>query len=199
MLTYLLAIRLKILDEQDHRSAQQAQTPSGVGLAFMLFFLSDSSGEAFHFVLPALIVVSLVGFLDDYRPLFWPLRAGVHLLCCVYVIWITDFPVVNLLGQDIDLGWFGSVLCVLGLLWLLNLYNFMDGIDGIAGSPVVCVLVLGVFITPYLDVEAVPQPIIVLFAACAGFFVINWLKALAFMGDTGIGVLGLEEQLYSLD
>ena len=148
VLTYLLAhayravaLRLLILDKPNHRSAHQAQTPTGAGLSFILVFLASftlpelsaaSSTDTILQILPALMVVAVVGLLDDYRPLPWPLRAAMHLLCCAYVIWITGYPHINLMGQMVDLGWLGSVLAVVGLLWLLNLYNFMDGIDGIA-------------------------------------------------------------------
>jgi len=207
VLTYLLAhayravaLRLLILDKPNHRSAHQAQTPTGAGLSFILVFLvaftlpehtAASSAEGILQILPALMVVAVVGFLDDYRPLPWPLRAAVHLLCCVYVIWITGYPQINLLGQMVDLGWLGAVLGVIGLLWLLNLYNFMDGIDGVAMLEAVSVLAFAIVITLYLGQNSVPQPVVVLFAACAGFLVINWPNARVFMGDIGSGFLGL--------
>ena len=207
VLTYLLAhayravaLRLLIFDKPNHRSAHQEQTPTGAGLSFILVFLAafifpdladTSSSDTFYDVLPALIAVAVVGFLDDYRPLPWPLRVGVHVLCCACVIWITGYPHINLLGQDIDLGWLGSVLGVLGLLWLLNLYNFMDGIDGISTLEGVSVLAFAVAIALYLGQDSIPQPVVVLLAACAGFLMINWPKARVFMGDIGSGFLGL--------
>lgn len=207
VLTYLLArayravaFRLRILDEPNHRSAHQEQTPTGAGLSFILVFLAAfvvpglstaSSSDTFHSFLPAMIAVAAVGFLDDYRPLPWPLRAGVHLLCCVYLIWIIGFPQINLLGHVTDLGWLGFVLGVLGLLWLLNLYNFMDGIDGIATLEAVSVLAFAAVITLYLGQYSIPPPVVVLLAACAGFLIVNWPKARVFMGDIGSGFLGL--------
>jgi Fuc2NAc and GlcNAc transferase len=207
VLTYLLAhayrvvaLRLLILDKPNHRSAHQAQTPTGAGLSFILVFLAAfvlpehtaaSSTDTLLQILPAFVVVAVVGLLDDYRPVSWPLRAAVHLLCCVYVIWITGYPQINLLGQMVDLGWLGAVLGVVGLLWLLNLYNFMDGIDGIATLEALSVLVFAFAITLYLGVGDIPQPLIVLAAACSGFLAINWPPARVFMGDIGSGFLGL--------
>lgn len=207
VLTYLLAhayrvvaLRLLILDKPNHRSAHQAQTPTGAGLSFILVFLAAfmlpeptavSSTDTLLQILPALMVVAILGLLDDYRPLPWPLRAGVHLLCCVYIIWITGYPQINLLGQMVDLGWLGAVLGVVGLLWLLNLYNFMDGIDGIATLEAVSVLAFAIVITLYLGQNSVLQAVVVLFAACSGFLVINWPQARVFMGDIGSGFLGL--------
>ncbi len=207
VLTYLLAhayravaLRLLILDKPNHRSAHQAQTPTGAGLSFILVFLAAftlpehtaaSSTDTILQILPALMAVAVVGFLDDYRPLPWPLRAAVHLLCCVYVIWITGYPHINLLGQVVDLGWLGAVLGVIGLLWLLNLYNFMDGIDGIATLEAVSVLALAIVISLYLGQYNIPRPVAVLLVACSGFLVINWPKAHVFMGDIGSGFLGL--------
>ena len=207
VLTYLLAhayravaLRLLILDKPNHRSAHQAQTPTGAGLSFILVFLASftlpehtvaSSTDTILQILPALMVVTVVGFLDDYRPLPWPPRAAVHLLCCVYVIWITGYPQINLLGQVVDLGWLGAFLGVVGLLWLLNLYNFMDGIDGIATLEAVSVLAFAIVISLYLGQYNIPRPVGVLLAASAGFLLINWPKARVFMGDIGSGFLGL--------
>ena len=207
VLTYLLAsahravaLRLLILDKPNHRSAHQAQTPTGAGFSFILVFLAAfvlpehtaaSSTDTLLQILPALMVVAVVGFLDDYRPVSWPLRAAVHLLCCVYVIWITGYPQINLLGHMFDLGWLGAVLGVVGLLWLLNLYNFMDGIDGIATLEAVLVLALAIIISLYLGQYNIPRPVAVLLAASAGFLIINWPKAHVFMGDIGSGFLGL--------
>ena len=209
VLTYLLAhayravaLRLLILDKPNHRSAHQAQTPTGAGLSFILVFLAAfmlpelsaaSSTDTILQIVPALMMVAVVGLLDDYRPLPWPLRAAVHLLCCVYVIWITEIsPAINLLGHEwLIIGWLGSVLGVVGLLWLLNLYNFMDGIDGIATLEALSVMVFAFAITLYLGLGDIPQPLIVLAAACSGFLVINWPQARVFMGDIGSGFLGL--------
>ena len=207
VLTYLLArahravaLRLLILDKPNHRSAHQAQTPTGAGFSFILVFLAAfvlpedtaaSSTDTLLQILLALMVVAVVGFLDDYRPVSWPLRAAVHLLCCVYVIWITGYPQINLLGHMFDLGWLGAVLGVVGLLWLLNLYNFMDGIDGIATLEAVLVLALAIIISLYLGQYNIPRPVAVLLAASAGFLIINWPKAHVFMGDIGSGFLGL--------
>jgi Fuc2NAc and GlcNAc transferase len=207
LLTYLLAhayravaLRLLILDKPNHRSAHQAQTPTGAGLSFILVFLASftlpelsaaSSTDTILQILPALMVVAVVGLLDDYRPLPWPLRAAMHLLCCAYVIWITGYPHINLMGQMVDLGWLGSVLAVVGLLWLLNLYNFMDGIDGIATLEALSVMGFAFAITLYLGLGDIPQPLIVLAAVCSGFLVINWPQARVFMGDIGSGFLGL--------
>ncbi len=207
VLTYLLAyayrivaLKLLILDEPNHRSAHQEQIPTGAGLSFILVFFTGlivpdvtaaPPTDIFFQILPALIVVAVVGFLDDYRPISWPLRAGVHLLCCAYVVWVTSYSAINLLGQNIELGWLGSVLGVIGLFWLLNLYNFMDGIDGIATLEAVSTLTFAGAITLYLGQNSIPQPVVVLLAACSGFLMINWPKARVFMGDIGSGFLGL--------
>ena len=60
--------------------------------------------------------------------------------------------------------------------------------------PVVGYVDLGIFgyvISFFWILGLIPQPLIVLTAACSGFLVINWPQARVFMGDIGSGFLGL--------
>ncbi|MBT7879833.1 MAG: glycosyltransferase family 4 protein [Gammaproteobacteria bacterium] len=198
----LIAIALQIVDTPNHRSAHQGLVPTGAGVSFVLVFLVGfffvskyevltGSNVALYSVLPALMVVAIIGFIDDYHPLSWKFRFTVHALCCAYIVWVTGVPGLNILGVEVDLGFGGMAMAVLGLIWLLNLYNFMDGIDGIATGEALCVLTFATAITLYFELGGVAHPVILLLACCAGFLIINWPRARAFMGDGGSGFLGL--------
>jgi Fuc2NAc and GlcNAc transferase len=198
----IIALAFHIVDVPNHRSAHKDHTPTGAGISFVLvffvgFFLvfetqpTSEQMQIMYKVLPALVLISVIGFVDDYRPLPWALRAIVQVLACTFVIWITGIPILNILGYQVDLGWIGLSLGVVGLVWLLNLYNFMDGIDGIAGGEAVCVLLFGTAIAWYLGSANISESALVLLLCCSGFLIINWPKARAFMGDGGSGFLGL--------
>jgi Fuc2NAc and GlcNAc transferase len=198
----LIAIALQIVDTPNHRSAHQGLVPTGTGVSFVLVFLVGlffvwkyevltGSNVTSYRVLPGLMVVALVGFIDDYHPLSWKFRFTVHALCCAYIVWVTGVPGLNILGVEVDLGFAGMGIAVLALIWLLNLYNFMDGIDGIATGEALCVLTFATGITLYFELGNLAHPVILLLACCVGFLIINWPQARAFMGDGGSGFLGL--------
>ncbi|MDA0979506.1 MAG: glycosyl transferase [Proteobacteria bacterium] len=196
------ALALQIVDTPNHRSAHRQATPTGAGIAFIgIFGLSlllvdqsgtlSSAGEIFYDLLPPLLLVAAVGFVDDMKPLPWTVRAPVHLLAAGWIVKQLGFPVLVVFGVSLDLGFAGIVLGTLGLMWLLNLYNFMDGIDGIATAEAIFVLGSVVLLGLLFDLSGLSQPLLTLLACCFGFLLINWPKAKVFMGDGGSGFLGL--------
>jgi len=197
-----LATAFQIVDIPDHRSAHKGLVPTGAGVSFVLAFLAGlyvvsqyepftGTSEVFLHSLPALIGVAILGLLDDYRPLPWKIRFFIHAICCAYIVWVSGVPIIYALGVEVNLGFAGNILAVLGLIWLLNLYNFMDGIDGIAAGEAVCVLFFAAAIALYFDLGSTTYPIILLLSCSIGFLVINWPGARVFMGDGGSGFLGL--------
>jgi Fuc2NAc and GlcNAc transferase len=198
----IIALAFHIVDVPNHRSAHKDLTPTGAGISFVLvffvglYFVFETQPASEHIqilykVLPALALISVVGFIDDYMPLSWVLRAILQVLACTFVIWIIGIPVLNVLSYQIHLGWIGFPLGVVGLVWLLNLYNFMDGIDAIAVGEAVSVLFYGTAIAIYFETPDISEPVLVLLLCCSGFLIINWPKARVFMGDGGSGFLGL--------
>jgi Fuc2NAc and GlcNAc transferase len=198
----LVATAFQIVDTPNHRSAHEGLVPTGAGISFVLVFLvglylvsqyevMTGSSKVFLQIVPALIVVAVVGFLDDYRPLSWKIRFVIHAICCAYIVWVAGAPLVNALGVEVDLGIAGNMLAVLGLVWFLNLYNFMDGIDGIAAGEAVSTLFFAAAIAMYFDLGGVTHPVVLLLACLIGFLVVNWPRARVFMGDGGSVFLGL--------
>ena len=128
----LLATAFRVVDTPNHRSAHKGLVPTGAGVSFVLVFLVGlyvvsqyepliESSEAFLHSMPALIIVAVVGFFDDYRPLSWKTRFLVHAISCGYIVWVAGVPIVNALGVEVNLGFAGNILAVLSLVWLLSL------------------------------------------------------------------------------
>lgn len=207
VLTYLLAhlyriaaIALHIVDQPNHRSAHEDVVPTGSGVSFILVFClalmliiqAEWGAPSLIFqLLPPLLLVAVVGFVDDLKPVPWWIRAPIHVLSAGWIILMVGFPTLNVLGHNFELGLAGSLFGVAALVWLLNLYNFMDGIDGIAMGEAVFVLAAASILAVFTTAENINQPILVLLSCCVGFLVINWPKARVFMGDAGSGFLGL--------
>lgn len=134
--------------------------------------------------------VALMGWIDDHRPMAgW--RPLLHLMAAIWVIFlIGGFPSINVGIGTIYLGWFGSVLAVLGGVWLTNLYNFMDGIDGIAAVEAITVGSMGGFLLAISDARGLALISWSIVAVSAGFLVWNWPPAKIFMGNVGSEFLG---------
>lgn len=202
------AEQIRILAHPNERSAatHTAPTPTGGGVSFLLVFavglimLWTQAMIGSRIVLACLgpVVVGIVGFVDDLRPLPVQVRTPVYFAVAAWCIYWIGFPELNIGGFQLRLGWTGLAFGWLSLVWLQNLYNFMDGIDGLAISEAVfaCAAVLVIGGVPRL---AGWQAVVCLLCAVSvGFLIINWPRARVFMGDVGSGFLGLSLGMLSL-
>jgi Fuc2NAc and GlcNAc transferase len=193
------AIAHAVVDIPNERSSHSSPTPRGGGLAIAAVALIgivalSATGQLSPRVAIALggggLVVAAVGWVDDRRDLpAWP-RLAAHVGAAVWLVaWLGGMPSLTVGAEAVPLGFFGSLLAVLGVTWFTNLYNFMDGIDGIAAVEAVVAGTAGGLLL------AARQPSLglvslLLAAGAAGFLAWNWPPARLFMGDVGSGFLG---------
>jgi len=195
-LTWLMrrfALRYGIVDVPNQRSSHDEPTPRGGGMAIALVttavlawlcWRGALSDVQFYVLGAGGMGIALLGFLDDWRSLSTHQRLGVHLIVAVgAAVLLGGLPPLRFGEHSVTLGWFGHVVCTLGIVWMLNLFNFMDGIDGLAASEGAFVGIAGAMI---LGNAAG----LTLGIACAGFLIWNWPPARVFMGDAGSGYLG---------
>lgn len=193
------AIAHAVVDIPNERSSHSAPTPRGGGLAIAAVALVGimalaAAGQLSPRVAIALggggLLVAAVGWVDDRRDLpAWP-RLAAHIAAAGWLVaWLGGMPALTIGAEAVHLGFFGSLLAVLGVTWFVNLYNFMDGIDGIAAVEAVVAGTAGALLL------ATRQPSLglvslLLAAGSAGFLAWNWPPARLFMGDVGSGFLG---------
>jgi Fuc2NAc and GlcNAc transferase len=194
------ALRHRLLDVPNGRSAHRVPTPRAGGFAIAIVHLGGTTALGLLGLVDADVVIAVVGggalvavagLLDDLRDLSPAVRVPTHFAAATWaVLWLGGLPSLHLGIGYVPFGEFGLVLGVLGTVWAINLYNFMDGIDGIAG--VEAVTVGGAAAALLLALGAVPLALVAfLFAgASAGFLFWNWPPARIFMGDVGSGLLG---------
>lgn len=126
------------------------------------------------------LLLALMSFLDDFRPISPALRLFVHVLTAAVLIFagFNHWPLI-------------LALCmVIATVWMTNLYNFMDGSDGLAGG--MSALGFGCYA---LIAAMQGHPAITVVSAsiamCAMVFLLfNFHPARIFMGDTGSIPLG---------
>ena len=136
--------------------------------------------------------LSLVSWLDHYRPLWPAVRLVAQGLAVAYALTLLPdgarlVPMLPLAAE--------RVLLAIEWLWLINLTNFMDGIDGIAGAEVALVAVgyIAVLLWPFEHLARMPGTVplaAIMAGACAGYLIWNWHPARIFMGDAGSIPLG---------
>lgn len=178
MLVYLkIAKRFNIVDKPNHRSSHEIVTIRGGGIVFpisiLLFFLT--SGFSYPFFSLAIILISVVSFIDDIKPLKAVPRLFFHLISALLVI--AEFiPEVSVLVIPIIL------FIILGGV---NAYNFMDGINGITSTYSLVILLSFLYLNQslnFIDNDIIVLPLISVIV----FSFFNFRKkALCFSGDVG--------------
>jgi UDP-GlcNAc:undecaprenyl-phosphate GlcNAc-1-phosphate transferase len=207
-----LARRIGAVDLPRERGLAQRETPLLGGLAILIAVLVAGfiwlpatislphglgrigSGGTVHVwgVMLGAIVITLVGAIDDTKPL----RPAVKLMGQVLaaVIAVEAGAVVT----DITLPFLGTLefpneggfITVVWLVGLMNVVNFSDGVDGLAAG--ICAIDGVAFAIIALDLGVTGAPVLaaVTAGAALGFLFHNFHPATVFMGDAGANLLG---------
>ena len=180
------ARRCALLDQPGERRSHAVPTPRGGGAAIAVAMLLATAWLAWH--LPGqrpmlagfgtgLAMVSLVGWLDDHRPLSPWSRLAVHAgAASVFALGLAAQ------GGDLRVAVFAFVATVA----LANVWNFMDGIDGLAATQAVLVAVVPAMLAGGMGLALG----LALAASTLGFLPWNFPRARLFLGDSGSGALG---------
>lgn len=175
LIYFKIADRFNIIDKPNHRSSHTDITLRGGGIIFPIAMLiACFLGNASVFFTVAVLVVGIVSFWDDIRPLPTIPRFGAHILATILVSYELGLFDGNL--------WFLPLIFI-GMIGWINAFNFMDGINGIT------VLYAFVSILAFAFIfknDAVFELLIIMGLACFvfGFFNIR-KKAKTFAGDVG--------------
>lgn len=194
------ARRRGMLDQPGQRRSHHVPTPRGGGIGLVLAVFICASGALLTLPKPifavvvagmaaALLLVALVGWWDDHRPLpVWP-RLGAQATAVI----LFSFTLIAT-----NLSWYWFPLLLLAGMWSINLHNFMDGIDGLLAQQIV-------FVAGALGCLAwsVAEPALAIGAgtvmtAGMGFWLYNRSPARIFMGDVGSGSAGLLVFVFSV-
>ena len=190
-----VAHRRSILAMPNERSSHSTPTPTLGGAAIALPVLTWSAYRVgqdplcWSVALGGGILAGL-GFADDLRDLSARVRFPIQ--CIAVALALATVPLaVPLVIEPLTIKpkWLVAALDFLIVLWIVNLYNFMDGIDGIAASQCI-VFCAGVLLIGH-PAAFVHEFLWILLGATAGFLWFNRPPARIFMGDVGVGLLGL--------
>ena len=123
---FRLAVQFKIIDKPNQRSSHSRITIRGAGIIFPIAILLQAlfSGFQYPIFTSGLLLISIVSFYDDLRPLSNKIRLLVHLLAVSLL-----FMQAGLMAYTV---WIIIPVYIL-VIGTINAYNFMDGINGITG------------------------------------------------------------------
>lgn len=175
LIYFKIADYYNIIDKPNNRSSHTSITLRGGGIIFPIAILTACFlGDVSWAIASAIVLVGLISFIDDIKPLSQLPRFVAHAVTIGLV-----FYDLNLFSQAI---WLLPIIFILFIGWV-NVFNFMDGINGIT--------VLYSFVTivsfSFLEVsrESLPLLITMGLSCCAfGFFNVR-KKAKTFAGDVG--------------
>jgi UDP-N-acetylmuramyl pentapeptide phosphotransferase/UDP-N-acetylglucosamine-1-phosphate transferase len=196
------AHRRKLIDEPGLRRSHTMPTPRGGGIGIVVAILAcgllpaladASNGFTFWWLIPPVLGVALVGWIDDHGGLSIAKRFTMH---CAAALWTFVVPLLPVAISGGPAPWLIVLMLAGGLIgsaltvWSINLHNFMDGIDGILSMQSVFVFwtIAGLFAA--IGESTLAWQLALWAAAVLGFVPFNFPRARIFMGDVGSGVLG---------
>ena len=179
LLYFKFAVQFKIIDKPNQRSSHSRITILGAGIIFPIAILLQALFSGFQYPLftSGLLLISIVSFYDDLRPLSNKIRLFAHLLAVsllfmqaglmVYSVWIIIPVYILVIGT-------------------INAYNFMDGINGITGAYSLITILSLYFINETHLVFVLNEWLIIAAISLLTFNFFNFRKkAKCFAGDVG--------------
>lgn len=180
--SFLFWRKIGIRDIPNQRSAHVTDTPTAAGICIGLIFLIFSllaENRIIKFeaslssLLPSMLILLIVGFIDDWRELNYKVRLLSHALSVS----------LALVGQNLDM----SDYCVWFFvgIGLINACNFLDGLNGLLVSQ--WLLTVGFLLFAFASFNSIFW---ILWFVTLIYLFFNFPKARIFIGDTGSTILG---------
>lgn len=175
---FRIADRFSIIDKPNERSSHSYITIRGGGVIFPVAALLWFAFYGFLGVwaIAGLILVAVISFIDDLKPLPGSVRMPVQVVAVILLM--------AGLGLQ-NLPWYYAVIAIILAVYWINAFNFMDGINAI--TPFYSLAALVTFLVlnlsyPFFDEEL----IVVLIISAVIFSYFNARKrARTFAGDVG--------------
>jgi UDP-N-acetylmuramyl pentapeptide phosphotransferase/UDP-N-acetylglucosamine-1-phosphate transferase len=175
LIYFKIADHYNIIDKPNSRSSHTSITLRGGGIIFPIaILLACSLGYVTWEVALAVVLVAIISFIDDIKPLSQLPRFASHAIAIGLV-----FYDLNLFTQAI---WLLPVIFILLIGWV-NAFNFMDGINGIT----VLYAFVAIVSFSFLEINHESLPLLITMGlSCCAFGIFNVRKkAKTFAGDVG--------------
>lgn len=193
-----VASKIGLLDHPNNRKVHVSPKPLIGGLGMMmgialscLLFMPLANLRGFY---AGLILLSLAGFLDDYREINHRWKFVAQIIATFFMIYFSR----TILHSFGDLLSFGPIifnrasvlLTVFGTVGVINAINMIDGVDGLAGSISLTAFVSFAILAFLSNQTELFLLSIAYIGALIAFLRYNWHPSSLFMGDAGSLTLG---------
>lgn len=175
LIYFKIADHYNIIDKPNSRSSHSSITLRGGGIIFPIAILiAGLFGYVSWAIVLAVVLVAVVSFIDDIKPLSQLPRFASHAIAIGLV-----FYDLNLFSQTI---WILPIIFILLIGWV-NAFNFMDGINGIT----VLYAFVAIVSFSFLSINHDSLPLLITMGlSCCAFGIFNVRKkAKTFAGDVG--------------
>ena len=210
-LTYFIrkyAIKKALVDMPGDRTSHDTPTPRGGGIAFvaiwiLILILGAATGYLdnglMRLIVPASLLIAIVGFLDDHYNLSSVFRFVVQIIAAsIFISFLYSMDSSTSDSAVWYLYYAKAFLKIIAIVWSINLFNFMDGIDSLASVEGIYIFFVGGIFILLIGGEVEGSLVIVLSFSICGFLVWNLPPAKIFMGDTGSNFLGFIVPAFAL-
>jgi UDP-GlcNAc:undecaprenyl-phosphate GlcNAc-1-phosphate transferase len=177
---FKVAKRFQWVDIPNNRSTHRHETVVGGGIiiagcfgGYLIFFHIE-----LLYIAMAILMISIVGFLDDLKDLPWELRLVFQFIAII----LASFQVGLFYSFDI------IITCLILFLYLswINAFNFMDGLNGMSALYSIVAATSLLYINYNIVQFTQARLILLLVAGLVAFGFFNIRKAaISFMGDAG--------------
>ena len=178
LIYFKVAEYFSIIDKPNERSSHSYLTIRGGGVIFpfavLIWFLFY--GQSQYWIVFALILMSVISFLDDVITLSSKLRIIIHFVAVSILFWQL---------QVFELPWYAIVLSYFFTIGWINAFNFMDGINGITAFYGLTALASFAWLNSEIDFFSQELIIVMIFSLLIFSFFNARKRAKTFAGDVG--------------
>ncbi len=194
----------------NERAAHEKNTPffggiaifGGVGFSFLFWGIGMENVNNIGFVLSSLIIIFIVGLIDDLLSLSPFGKMIGQLLAILVLVFFAGFEIDNMHGVFgiFNISTYISIpFTIFVVVVITNSYNLIDGIDGLAaGIGIIASIFFGIF--AFLNANYL---MVILAFSLTGsliaYLIFNFYPAKILMGDTGSLVVGFIFAILSID
>lgn len=181
-------LRLKVLDQPNHRSLHTEPIPRGGGIAVAVGcvagVLASYNSKPWLILVPAVAFAGL-GLADDLAP-----RSPVFRLVAQLALSIGAVTAITVAQGWPSGRWFLVPLSLLWIVSFVNAFNFMDGINGISATQAVLAGGYWWLVGAEYGQPTLANGGLIVAAASAGFAPFNVMRGKVFLGDVGSYFIG---------
>ncbi len=132
-----------------------------------------------------ILVLHIVGLIDDIKPLRWDIKLAAQYLVAILIAWPGGIRAVEFLPTPLCI-----IVTVFWIVLITNAFNFLDNMDGLSAG--VAAIACAVFAVASAAAGQIFVPVMAWVGAgtCLGYLAFNFHPASVFMGDAGSLVIG---------